>query len=100
MSARVRNDPRMIKEQKELADLQAKRQDLDVRRGKLAVERNSATDPAKMRELTRELDKAEKEYQRNLTAVFQQNEKIDKIKRTIDAEVEGQGGKNRKESGK
>lgn len=102
MSDRVKNDPRMIKAQKKLTDIQAKRQKLDEQRTQLAKDRNSATDPEKMKQLTGKLDKVEKAYQDNLLAEFKQKEKIEKLKRTIDAEVEKpvHSGQNSKESGK
>ena len=88
MSERVKNDPRMIKAQKDLKDIQTKRQKLDEQRTQLAIERNSATDPEKMKQLTKKLDKVEQDYQNNLLAEYKQKEKVEKLKRTIDAEVE------------
>jgi hypothetical protein len=88
MSERARKDPRMIETLKELADLQVKRQKLDAERTKLAVERNSTKDPEKMNQLTRELDKKEKDFQSNLFAASNKFEKVEKLKRTIDTEVE------------
>jgi hypothetical protein len=88
MSERVRKDPRMIKAHKKLADLQKKRQKLDEQRTNLAKERNNTKDPEKMKQLTKELDKVEKAYQINVFAVSNQTQKVEKLKRTIDAEVE------------
>ncbi len=93
MSERARKDPRMIKEQKEMESLQAKRQELDVQRTKLAVQRNTTNDPGTMRNLTKELDKAEQAYQRNLVEISSKTATIEKLKRTIDAEVEAPAGK-------
>ncbi len=88
MSERARKDPRMIAAQKELADLRTKRQKLDEERTQLAKERNSTSDPVKLQQLTKDLDKAEKEYQGNLQAFSTKTEAIEKLKRTIDTEVE------------
>lgn len=88
MSARVKNDPRMIKAQKVLMDIQTKRQKLDEQRSQLAKERNIANDPEKMKQLTKKLNKVEQDYQNNLLSESKQKEKVEKLKRTIDAEVE------------
>ena len=88
MSERARKDPRMIETLKELADLQVKRQKLDAERTKLARERNCTKDPEKMKQLTWELDKKEKDFQSNLFAASNMFDKVEKLKRTIDAEVE------------
>jgi hypothetical protein len=102
MSEKARKDRRMIKEQKELAALQDKRQKLDAQRTQLAKERNSAVDPEKMKQLTKKLDKAEKDYQGNLLLISKKTEKIEKLKRTIDTEVEkpSAGGPKTKEGAK
>jgi tetratricopeptide (TPR) repeat protein len=88
MSERARKDPRMITAQKELTDLQEKRQKLDEQRSKLTKDLTSTSDPAKMKQLVKQLDKAEKDYQANLLAVSNQSQKVEKLKRTIDVEVE------------
>ena len=88
MSDRVKNDPRMIKAQKKLEDIQARRQKLDDQRTQLARARNSAQDSEKMRQLTINLDKVEKAYQKKLLDEYKQKENVEKLKRIIDAEVE------------
>ncbi len=96
MSERARKDPRMIEAQKQFDDLQTKRQKLDEQRTQLAKERNSTKDPTKFQELTKQLDKAEKDFQANIQSLSNKTQEIEKLKRTIDTEVEepaGQTGK-------
>ncbi|MBK5274709.1 MAG: hypothetical protein JJE30_06625 [Desulfuromonadales bacterium] len=85
MSTRVKNDKRMKKAQKELRDIQAKRLKLDEQLTQLLKERNTTTDPAKMKQLTKKLNSIDKDYQNNLFAEYNQKEKVKKIHRTIDA---------------
>ncbi|HUN53953.1 MAG TPA: hypothetical protein VMU29_02225 [Smithella sp.] len=89
LSDRAKKDPRMIKTLKELEKLQIKRQELDAERTRLARERNSAKDPEQMKQLTQKLDKAESDYQSNLLSASKTYDKVEKLKRTIDTEVEG-----------
>jgi hypothetical protein len=86
-STRVKNDPRMIAEMKQLHVLQAKRQQLDTERQQLITERNEA-DPAKMQDLTSKLDQKENDYQKTLTDISKQEQTVQKLHRTIDAEQE------------
>ncbi len=88
MSERARKDPRMIEAQKQWTDLQTKRQKLDDQRSQLAKERNSTKDSVKFQQLTKELDIAEKDYQGNIQALSNKTQEIEKLKRTIDTEVE------------
>ena len=89
LSEKAKKDPRMIKTLKELETLQIKRQELDAERTRLARERNSAKDPEQMKQLTQKLDKAENDYQSNLLSASKTYDKVEKLKRTIDTEVEG-----------
>jgi hypothetical protein len=50
--------------------------------------RNSTKDSEGMNQLTKKLDKTEKDYQKNLLATSNTYEKVEKLKQTIDAEVE------------
>lgn len=88
LSERVRNDPRMIEATKELDTLQARRTQLDTEREELVKERNTAAGTARMAELTVKLEEKNRAYQNNLAAVAVQEQKVQRTKRTIDAEVE------------
>ena len=88
LSDRAKKDQRMIKILKELEALQLKRQKLDAERTKLAKERFNTKNQEETNQLTKKLDKAESDYQKNLLAASNTYEKVEKLKRTIDAEVE------------
>jgi len=88
MSERAKNDPRMIGAQKEMDAIQSKLQDLDAQRTQLSKERNIATDSVTMEAISQKIDKVEKSYQTSLMDKYQQKEKMEKLKRTIDTEVE------------
>jgi len=85
--AHVKNDPRMAEATKQLQDLEAQRAKLGAERDQLVSERNAASDPQKMAELTQRLDLKEKDYQGTLAKISEQKDTFEKIHHTIDDSV-------------
>lgn len=87
-SERAKKDPEIVASLGWLTELQTKRRELDTQRTALTKERNLTMDPAAMQKLTEQLDKKNKEFADNLTAISEKTEQIEKRHREIDNAVE------------
>jgi len=81
-------NPRMVKAQQELTTLEKHGDELRAKLDKLTAKRNQAKDRAKMRELTAQVDNAQKEFGINQFNLYKKREEMDKLHRSIESDRE------------
>jgi len=82
------HDPRMIAATQELDKLQAEHDRMDAEIARLTRERNSSAEAGKMKALTVALEQKNQAKQEKLVQISQRKEKTQKLRRTINTEVE------------
>lgn len=89
------HDPRMVAATQELSKLQAEHEQLEADIDRLTKERNTAVDAVKMKALTVEIDQKSRVRQEKLIQISEKKDKKEKLRRTINTQVETQKGNSK-----